>query len=37
MDKIAQLEEDLMEIEFLLQDALNEATSKFVDEIKRLN
>ena len=37
MDKIAQLEDDLMGIEFLLQDALNEATGKFVDEVKRLN
>ena len=26
-----------MEIEMLLQEALNEATGKFVDEIKRLN
>ena len=37
MDKIAQLEDDLMEIEMLLQEALNEATGKFVDEVKRLN
>jgi hypothetical protein len=37
MEKIAALEDDLMEIEMLLQEALNEATGKFVDEIKRLN
>ena len=37
MDKIAMLEDDLMEIEMLLQEALNEATGKFVDEVKRLN
>jgi|TARA_B110001450_G_C17371069_1_gene379689 hypothetical protein len=37
MDKIAQLEDDLMDIEMLLQDSLNEATAKFTDEIKRLN
>ena len=37
MDKIANLEDDLMEIEFLLQEALSEATGKFTDEVKRLN
>ena len=37
MDKIATLEDDLMEIEMLLQEALNDATGKFVDEVKRLN
>jgi|APSaa5957512535_1039671.scaffolds.fasta_scaffold167690_2 hypothetical protein len=31
MDKIAKLEDDLMEIEMLLQEALNEATGKFQD------
>ena len=37
MDKIAIVEDDLMEIEMLLQEALSEATGKFTDEIKRLN
>jgi len=37
MDKIALVEDDLMEIEMLLQEALSEATGKFTDEIKRLN
>ena len=37
MDKISILEDDLMEIEMLLQEALNEATGKFTDEVKRLN
>ena len=37
MEKIAKLEDDLMEIEMLLQEALSEATGKFVDEVKRLN
>lgn len=29
MEKIAELEDALMEIEMLLQEALNEATGKF--------
>jgi hypothetical protein len=29
MDKIAELEDDLMNIEMLLQEALNEATGNF--------
>jgi len=29
MDKIAELEDELMELEFLLQEALSEATGKF--------
>ena len=37
MDKMANLEDNLMEIEFLLQEALSEATGKFTDEVKRLN
>lgn len=37
MEKIANLEDDLMELEFLLQEALSEATGKFTDEVKRLN
>lgn len=37
MDKISELEDALMDIEMLLQEALNEATGKFQDEIKRLN
>ena len=37
MDKIAELEDDLMNIEMLLQEALSEATGKFVDAIKGLN
>lgn len=37
MEKIANLEDELMELEFLLQEALSEATGKFTDEVKRLN
>lgn len=37
LEKIAELEDNLMEIEMLLQEALNEATGKFTDEVKRLN
>jgi len=37
MEKIAELEDDLMNIEMLLQEALSEATGKFVDAIKGLN
>ena len=37
MEKIANLEDDLMEIEMLLQEALSDATGKFQDEIKRIN
>jgi allophanate hydrolase subunit 1 len=37
MDKINALEDELMEIEMLLQEALNQATGQFTDEVKRLN
>ena len=37
MDKINFLEDELMEIEMLLQEALSQATGVFTDEVKRLN
>jgi len=37
LEAVSVLEDDLMEIEMLLQDALGEATSNFKEKIKEFN